>query len=107
MGLTLEQRRIERAGAIASVIAPRDWTCARIEAWLDWGETLAADYPGIDLPEALRPGSPLDPALGVEQLQGQARAGNDDGDYRGRDQEDGGGYRGPHGLSAYSGRQAS
>jgi ribonucleoside-diphosphate reductase alpha chain len=63
MGLTLEQRRIERAGAIAPVIAPRDWTEARIEAWLDWGEGLPNDYPQIDLPEALRPDSALDPAL--------------------------------------------
>ena len=64
MGLTLEQRRIERPGGVDLVIAPRDWTAARVEAWLDWGETLAADYPAADLPEALRPTSALDPAFG-------------------------------------------
>jgi ribonucleoside-diphosphate reductase alpha chain len=63
MGLTLEQRRIERAGRIEPVDAPRDWTEARIEAWLDWAESLPADYPAIELPEVLRPDSPLDPAL--------------------------------------------
>ncbi len=64
MGLTLEQRRIERPGGVDLVIAPRDWTAARIEAWLDWAEALPADYPAVDLPEALRPDSALDPALG-------------------------------------------
>jgi ribonucleoside-diphosphate reductase alpha chain len=64
MGLTLEQRRIERPGGVELVIAPRDWTAARIEVWLDWGEALAADYPAIDLPEPLRPDSALDPVLG-------------------------------------------
>ena len=64
MGLTLEQRRIERPGGVDQVIAPRDWTAARIEAWLDWADTLPADYPAMELPEALRPGSELDSALG-------------------------------------------
>jgi len=68
MGMSLEQRHIERAGGLDLVIAPRDWTAARIEAWLDWGEALPADYPAPEafgsLPEALRPDSPLDPALG-------------------------------------------
>ena len=40
-----EQREIERAGGVDLVVAPRDWTAARVEAWLDWGETLATDYP--------------------------------------------------------------
>ena len=30
MGLSLEQRQIERAGGIDLVIAPRDWTAARV-----------------------------------------------------------------------------
>ena len=51
----MEQRQIERAGGVDLVVAPRDWTAARIEAWLDWGEALPADYPALDLPEALRP----------------------------------------------------
>jgi ribonucleoside-diphosphate reductase alpha chain len=63
-----EQREIERAGGVDLVVAPRDWTAARVEAWLDWGEALAADYPPPyfvrALPEALAPDSPLDPALG-------------------------------------------
>lgn len=36
--LKLESRRIERASTVASVLAPADWTDARIEAWLDWLE---------------------------------------------------------------------
>jgi ribonucleoside-diphosphate reductase alpha chain len=64
MALDREQREIERARGVDLVFAPRDWTAARVEAWLDWGEALAADYPAIDLPEALRPDSALDPMLG-------------------------------------------
>ena len=60
----VEQREIERAGGFDLVAAPRDWTAARVEAWLDWADGLAGDHPAIDLPEALRPESPLDPALG-------------------------------------------
>jgi len=60
----LEQREIERSGGADLVLAPRDWTAARVEAWLDWADALPSDYPAIDLPEALRPDSPLDPALG-------------------------------------------
>ena len=56
----VEQREIERAGGFDLVVAPRDWTAARIEAWLDWADGLPADYPAIDLPEALQPESPLD-----------------------------------------------
>ena len=65
MGLELEQRRIERAGGVDLVTAPRHWTDARVEAWLDWAEGLASDSPAIDLPEALRPSSALDPVLGA------------------------------------------
>jgi ribonucleoside-diphosphate reductase alpha chain len=61
----VEQREIERADGFDLVVAPRDWTAARIEAWLDWADGLASDYPAIDLPPALQPESPLaDPALG-------------------------------------------
>ena len=31
-------RDIERPSAIIEVLAPRDWTSAQIEAWLDWSE---------------------------------------------------------------------
>src|SRR6201996_8980003 len=60
----LEQREIERASGFDLVVAPRDWTAARVEAWLDWADGLPTDYPAIDLPETLQPESPLDPALG-------------------------------------------
>jgi ribonucleoside-diphosphate reductase alpha chain len=64
MAVTLDQREIERARGIDLVVAPRDWTAARVEAWLDWGDALAADYPATDLPEALQPTSAVDPVLG-------------------------------------------
>ena len=60
----LEQREIERVGGTDLVVAPRDWTAARVEAWLDWAEALPDDYPAIALPEALSPGSVIDPVLG-------------------------------------------
>jgi hypothetical protein len=63
MGPLLEERKIERAGGVDLVLVPRDWTAVRVEAWLDWSETLASDYPAIALPEALGPDSPLDPVL--------------------------------------------
>jgi ribonucleoside-diphosphate reductase alpha chain len=31
-------REIERPSAVVQVLAPRDWTSAQIEAWLDWAE---------------------------------------------------------------------
>ena len=34
----LEQREIERVGGTDLVVAPRDWTAARVEAWLDWAQ---------------------------------------------------------------------
>ena len=36
---------IERACSVADVRAPRGWTGARVEAWLDWGLTLPTDLP--------------------------------------------------------------
>jgi ribonucleoside-diphosphate reductase alpha chain len=64
MAVTLDQREIERAGGVTLALAPRDWTAARVEAWLDWGDALAGDYPAVDLPEPLQPTSDIDPALG-------------------------------------------
>ena len=64
MALDREHREIERARGVDLVLAPRDWTAARVEAWLDWGEALACDYPAVDLPDALGPDSALDPVLG-------------------------------------------
>jgi ribonucleoside-diphosphate reductase alpha chain len=63
VGLSIEQREIERAGGVDLVLAPRDWTAARAEAWLDWADSLPTDYPATDLPEALQPQSSLDPVL--------------------------------------------
>jgi len=41
----LEIRQIERANAVAEVLAPLHWTSARIEAWLDWADAAGlADY---------------------------------------------------------------
>ncbi len=37
----LALRAIERPTQVVEVLAPRDWTSAQIEAWLDWGEGLA------------------------------------------------------------------
>ncbi|WP_240623381.1 TSCPD domain-containing protein [Brevundimonas lutea] len=43
--VAMEARAVERPGAIVTVTAPTAWTSARIEAWLDWAATLAADLP--------------------------------------------------------------
>ena len=59
-----ELRLIERSGAIVEVLAPRHWTSARVEAWLDWADTLPGDYPDRDWPTALSPETPFDPMLG-------------------------------------------
>src|SRR5438105_1127492 len=44
----IEPRQIERAGGLDETLAPRDWTTARVEAWLDWSDGLARDFPQID-----------------------------------------------------------
>ena len=46
-------REIERPSAVIEVLAPRDWTSAQTEAWLDWAEIEAArdagpGWPGPD-----------------------------------------------------------
>ena len=41
----IEPRRIERTRAVVEVLAPADWTSARIEAWLDWAEVTPLDLP--------------------------------------------------------------
>ena len=46
-------RTVERPGGVAEVLAPRDWTSAQIEAWLDWGDALAAREPPASLPAAI------------------------------------------------------
>jgi ribonucleoside-diphosphate reductase alpha chain len=39
----LESRVVERAATFTEVICPRDMTSARCEAWLDWGDSRAAN----------------------------------------------------------------
>lgn len=41
--LELELRTVETADALHGVLAPRGWTNARVEAWLDWAETATTD----------------------------------------------------------------
>jgi ribonucleoside-diphosphate reductase alpha chain len=61
--LDLAERIIERPNGFETVLAPRAWTDARVEAWLDWTDALPADFPDIT-PEALKPGAGFDPLLG-------------------------------------------
>src|SRR5688572_3876050 len=42
----LETRAVERAGTVVEVTAPRGWSTARIEAWLDWAEAIGATGEG-------------------------------------------------------------
>jgi ribonucleoside-diphosphate reductase alpha chain len=58
--LAVEPRSIERPDHVAEIIAPRGWTNARVEAWLDWSSVLPDDYPSGDLPPVLAPASPAD-----------------------------------------------
>jgi len=44
---------VERAGGAVDVLAPGGWTRARIEAWLDWADSLPSDVPAVDLPHGL------------------------------------------------------
>ena len=41
----LESRVIERAGTFVEVNCPRNLTSVQVEAWLDWGQSLAHDLP--------------------------------------------------------------
>ncbi len=59
----LARRTIERPGGVTTVVAPRYWTDARVEAWIDWADTVAADYPAGGLPESLTGEAALDPVL--------------------------------------------
>ncbi len=56
-------RQIERGADLVDVLVPRDWTGARIEAWLSWADNLPRDYPSADLPPGLAPEAPCDPLL--------------------------------------------
>ena len=54
---------MERTNEIAETFAPRAWTTARVEAWLDWADALPSDYPEA-LPTSLSPNERFDPLLG-------------------------------------------
>jgi ribonucleoside-diphosphate reductase alpha chain len=57
-------RSIERPDGFVDVLAPPDWPNARVEAWMDWAETLANDFPDRDWPIELSPQRPYEPLLG-------------------------------------------
>ena len=59
----LAARLIERDGEWLSVLAPSDWTTARIEAWLDWGASLPGDLPAGADPVAITEAAPLNGVL--------------------------------------------
>ena len=56
-------REIERAGSTASVLAPAAWPDARVEAWLDWADDLAGDYPPGSAPKGLAADATVNPLL--------------------------------------------
>ncbi|MFN3815923.1 TSCPD domain-containing protein [Brevundimonas sp.] len=58
--VALEPRTVERPDRVQTVVAPAGWSSARVEAWLDWAETLPGDLPNL-APEALT--APLHPGL--------------------------------------------
>ncbi|MNH49529.1 Vitamin B12-dependent ribonucleotide reductase [compost metagenome] len=43
--VAMDLRQIERPGAMTATLAPADWSDARVEAWLDWAESLPTDLP--------------------------------------------------------------
>ncbi|MDB5430696.1 MAG: hypothetical protein JWP35_1812 [Caulobacter sp.] len=59
-----ELRTVETANAITGVVAPKGWTDARVEAWLDWAACLPKDFPALELRNALAPDAGADPLLG-------------------------------------------
>ncbi|MBP7704748.1 MAG: ribonucleotide reductase [Caulobacter sp.] len=54
----LELRTMETADALHGVLAPRGWTGPRVEAWLDWAETVPADETAQPPQEGLLAGGP-------------------------------------------------
>ena len=57
-----EHRLIETAQGVLAVEAPRGWPAAGIEAWIDWSQDLAEDWPNLAL-DALSPDKPFDTLL--------------------------------------------
>ena len=62
--IAVEIRSVERAGGVAETLAPRGWTSARVEAWLDWADGLPSDQPEDVSYDALACDSPVNPLLG-------------------------------------------
>ena len=60
----VELRTVETATALTGVLAPKGWTDARVEAWLDWAFSLPADLPAGDLPPGLLAETSEDGLLG-------------------------------------------
>ncbi|WGM47026.1 hypothetical protein KOAAANKH_01900 [Brevundimonas sp. NIBR10] len=62
--LSIGLRSVERAAAVVETLAPDGWTDARVEAWLDWADTLPTDRPALacDIRPTLAP-TVLDGAL--------------------------------------------
>ncbi|HZZ34786.1 MAG TPA: ribonucleotide reductase [Caulobacteraceae bacterium] len=58
-----EMRWVERAHELIEVLAPRNWTTARVEAWLAWSDNLPTDFPCVGLPEGLAPDGAYAPLL--------------------------------------------
>ncbi len=56
-------RSLERADGFVDVLAPSHWPDARVEAWIDWAQTLPSDFPDRDWPDELAPDRPYDPLL--------------------------------------------
>ena len=62
--LAVRTRLIETTRGDVEVVAPVAWTAARVEAWLDWAESLPTDYPPGEVPPALNPQAPIAQLLG-------------------------------------------
>jgi ribonucleoside-diphosphate reductase alpha chain len=58
----VELRTVETAGSLAGVLAPKGWSDAKVEAWLDWAEAVPADLPEA-FPKALAESVAADPVL--------------------------------------------
>ena len=51
--VALETRLIERPGVMTPLSAPADWSDARVEAWLDWAETVSSDPTAVNQDKAV------------------------------------------------------